>query len=182
MSRVGLNPIKIEEGVQVLVEGKQVKATGSKGELSLELPWALNVEVKDGEVLVKRDNDEIKNKSLHGTYRMLIANMIKGVKEGFVRNLELVGVGYRARLEGSTLVMSLGLTHPVKFDAPEGITIEVPEETKVIISGIDKQKVGEFAAKVRSSRKPEPYKGKGIRYEGEYVKRKSAKSAITAKK
>ena len=111
---------------------------------------------------------------------MLISNAINGVKNGFEKKLELVGVGYRAKMEGTTLVMSLGLNHPVKFESPEGITIEVPEETKVVLKGYDKQKLGEFAAKVRATRKPEPYKGKGIRYEGEYVRRKSSKSGIGA--
>jgi large subunit ribosomal protein L6 len=112
---------------------------------------------------------------------MLIANAVEGVKNGYTKNLELVGVGYRARMEGTSLVLNLGLNHPVKFDSPEGITVEVPEETKIIVSGIDKQKVGEHAARIREVRKPEPYKGKGIRYEGEYVRRKSAKAAVAEK-
>ncbi|MCC7289929.1 50S ribosomal protein L6 [bacterium] len=182
MSRVGLNPIKIEEGVQVTLEGKDVLIKGPKGELKITLPWKLDLDIKEGVVAVKRTEEDLKTKASHGTFRMLIDNAIEGVKNGFNRNLELVGVGYRARMEGTALVMNLGLNHPVKFEAPEGITIEVPEETKIFIKGIDKQKVGEFAAKVREFKKPEPYKGKGIRYEGEYVRRKSSKSGVTSKK
>ena len=180
MSRVGLNPITIEEGVQVTVEGNKVTVSGNGKEMSIPFPEVLNVEVKDTQVLVSRRNDEKQSKSVHGTVRMLISNAIEGIKNGFEKRLELVGVGYRAKIEGTTLVMSLGLNHLVKFESPEGITIEVPEETKIVLKGYDKQKLGEFAAKVRASRKPEPYKGKGIRYEGEYVRRKSSKSGITA--
>lgn len=182
MSRVGLNPIKIEEGVSIALEGKDVIVKGPKGEIKVTLPWKIDVEQKDGFLYVKRKDDEIETRQLHGTYRMILNNAIIGVKDGFVKNLELVGVGYRARMEGTTLVMNLGLNHPVKFETPEGMTIEVPDETKVIIKGIDKQKVGEFAAKIREVRKPEPYKGKGIRYQGEYVRRKSSKAGIGAKK
>lgn len=180
MSKVGMNPIKIEDGVEVSINGREVTAKGPKGELKVELPFRLAVEQKDGELVVTRKNDEKETKSLHGTFRSLIANAIKGVKEGYVKNLELVGVGYRARMEGDTLVMNLGLTHDVRVDAPEGIKMEVPDETKIVVSGIDNQKVGEFAAKIREIRKPEPYKGKGIRYEGEYVRRKSAKASVGA--
>ncbi|KKP65714.1 MAG: 50S ribosomal protein L6 [candidate division WS6 bacterium GW2011_GWE1_34_7] len=180
MSRVGLNPITIEEGVQVSVEKNIVTVSGDGKELNISFPEVLTVEVKDNVVQVNRKNDEKQSKSVHGTIRMLISNAINGVKNGFEKKLELVGVGYRAKMEGTTLVMSLGLNHPVKFESPEGITIEVPEETKVVLKGYDKQKLGEFAAKVRATRKPEPYKGKGIRYEGEYVRRKSSKSGIGA--
>ena len=180
MSRVGLNPITIEEGVQVTVDGNIVTISANEKEMKIPFPAVLTVEIKDNIVQVNRKNDEKQSKSVHGTIRMLISNAINGVKNGFEKKLELVGVGYRAKMEGSTLVMSLGLNHPVKFESPEGITIEVPEETKVVLKGYDKQKLGEFAAKVRATRKPEPYKGKGIRYEGEYVRRKSSKSGIGA--
>ena len=180
MSRVGLNPITIEEGVQVTVDGNIVTISGDSKELKISFPDVLTVDVNDNVVQVNRKDDEKYSKSIHGTIRMLISNAIYGIKNGFEKKLELVGVGYRAKMEGTTLVMSLGLNHPVKFESPEGITIEVPEETKVILKGYDKQKLGEFAAKVRATRKPEPYKGKGIRYEGEYVRRKSSKSGITA--
>jgi len=178
MSRIGLKPIKIEEGVEVGVSENCVTVSGPLGELKINLPEGISCEIENGEVLVKRDNDTKQAKSNHGTYRMIISNAIQGVKNGFERKLELVGVGYRARMEGQTLVMSLGWNHPVKIDPVEGITIEVPEETKIVIKGYDKQKVGEFAAGIREIRKPEPYKGKGIRYEGEYVRRKSSKSSI----
>ena len=180
MSRVGLNPITIEEGVQVSVEKNTVTVSGDGKELEISFPEVLTVEVKDNVVQVNRKNDEKQSKSIHGTIRMLISNAILGIKNGFEKKLELVGVGYRAKMEGTTLVMSLGLNHPVKFESPEGIAIDVPEETKIVLKGYDKQKLGEFAAKVRATRKPEPYKGKGIRYEGEYVRRKSSKSGIGA--
>lgn len=182
MSRIGLSEIKIEEGVTVTYEGKDVIVKGPKGELKFTLPWKLDVEISEGIVKLVRKDNEIETRAIHGTFRMIVANAMKGVKEGFKKNLELVGVGYRARMEGTTLVMNLGLNHPVKFDAPEGLTIEVPDETKIIVSGIDKQKVGELAAKIREVKKPEPYKGKGIRYEGEYVRRKSSKASVGAKK
>lgn len=181
MSKVGLNPIKIEDGVQVEIVDKVVTVKGPKGELKVELPWKLDAKVENGEVLVSVDEANKIGKSLHGTFRMLIANSVEGVKNGFKKNLELVGVGYRARMEGADLILSLGLNHPVVFPTPEGLSVEVPEETKIIVSGIDKQKVGEHAARIRETRKPEPYKGKGIRYEGEYVRRKSAKSAVAEK-
>ncbi|OGC46373.1 50S ribosomal protein L6 [candidate division WS6 bacterium RIFOXYC1_FULL_33_10] len=180
MSRVGLNPITIEEGIQVTVEGNIVTVTGDGKELKISFPEILTVDVNDNVVQVNRKDDEKYSKSIHGTIRMIISNAINGIKNGFEKKLELVGVGYRAKMEGTTLVMSLGLNHPVKFESPEGITIEVPEETKIVLKGYDKQKLGEVAAKIRATRKPEPYKGKGIRYEGEYVRRKSSKSGITA--
>jgi len=180
MSRIGQEPIKIEEGVEVKIEGKKVTVLGNGKEIVLELPKNLSAEIKDGFVLVSRSDDEKPSKSLHGTFRALIYNAIFGLKNGYERKLELVGVGYRARMEGTTLVMSLGWNHLVKVESPEGITIEVPEETKIVLKGYEKQKIGEFAAKLRSIRKPEPYKGKGIRYEGEYVKRKSSKSSVGA--
>ncbi len=180
MSRVGLNPITIEEGVQVTVDGNIVTISDGSKELKISFPDVLTVDVNDNVVQVNRKNEEKQSKSVHGTIRMLISNAIYGIKNGFEKKLELVGVGYRAKMEGTTLVMSLGLNHPVKFESPEGITIDVPEETKIVLKGYDKQKLGEFAAKVRATRKPEPYKGKGIRYEGEYVRRKSSKSGITA--
>ena len=182
MSRIGLKQITIEDGVTVTVNKKDVLVKGPKGELTVTLPWKLDIVINDKIVEIKRSDEEIETKAIHGTFRMIVANAMTGVKNGFTKNLELVGVGYRARMEGNALVMNLGLNHPVKFEAPEGITIAVPDETKVNISGIDKQKVGEFAAKVREFKKPEPYKGKGIRYEGEFVRRKSSKAGVGAKK
>lgn len=180
MSRIGQEPIKIEEGVEVKVEGSKVTVSGSGKETVIDLPEQIKVEITDGQVLVSRNNDEKFSKSLHGTFRAVIANAVNGIKDGFEKKLELVGVGYRARMEGETLVMSLGWNHPIKVESPEGITIEVPEETKIVIKGHDKQRVGQFAAKVRAIRKPEPYKGKGVRYEGEYVRKKSSKSGVGA--
>lgn len=178
MSRIGLQQIKIEEGVTVEQESNILTVKGPLGELTVNFPETLEIKL-DGDLIDIVAKDETKQtKSNHGTYRMLLSNAIEGVKNGYTRNLELVGVGYRARMEGNKLVMSLGLNHPVEVEPTEGIQIEVPEETKVTIKGYDKQKVGEFAAKIRALRKPEPYKGKGIRYEGEYVRRKSSKSNL----
>ena len=178
MSRVGQEPITIEEGIEVKVDKNVVSVSANGKEISIPFPEVLNVKVEDDKVLVERTNDEKQSKSIHGTIRVLIANAIHGVKHGFEKKLELVGVGYRAKMEGTTLILSLGLNHPVKFETPEDITIEVPKETEIILKGYDKQRVGEIAAKIRATRKPEPYKGKGIRYAGEYVRRKSSKSSI----
>lgn len=180
MSRIGLQEITIEEGVSVSMEERTVVITGSLGEIKVGLPENLDVQI-DGQIIRVLAKEESKQaKSNHGTYRALIQNAIIGVKDGFSKTLELVGVGYRARMEGGKLVMSLGLNHPVEVEAVEGIQIEVPEETKIVIKGHDKQKVGEFAAKIREIRKPEPYKGKGIRYQDEYVRRKSSKSNLAS--
>ncbi|MHC1716480.1 MAG: 50S ribosomal protein L6 [Candidatus Dojkabacteria bacterium] len=178
MSRIGKEPVKIEESVEVNITGKVVLVKGALGEITVTLPKDLDAKIENGELLVSRKNELKQSKSDHGTYARIIANAVAGVKNGFVKTLELVGVGYRARMDGDKLVMSLGWNHPVTVEPQEGIKIEVPEETKVIIKGYDKQKVGEFAARVREIKKPEPYKGKGIRYEGEYIKRKSSKSSV----
>ncbi|MBI2357162.1 50S ribosomal protein L6 [Candidatus Dojkabacteria bacterium] len=181
MSKVGYNPITIEDGVTVTIEGRNVTAKGPKGELSTTLPINIEIEQKENQLFLTRKNEEKPTKSLHGTFRALVANIVNGVKNGFKKKMEVIGVGYRVRMEGTKLVMTLGWNHPVEVVAPEGITIEAPDETTIIVSGADKQKVGETAAKIREIRKPEPYKGKGIRYEGEYVKKKSAKSAASSK-
>ena len=178
MSRIGLKPIKIEEGVTVLINNSEVTVTGPKGEIKISMPENVATEIKENEILLTVKEDTKQAHSNHGTLRMIIANAIEGVKNGFEKKLELVGVGYRAKMEGLNLSMNLGWNHPVKVEPIEGITIEVPEETKIVIKGYNKQKVGEFAAKIREIRKPEPYKGKGIRYEGEYVRRKSSKSSL----
>ena len=180
MSRIGLQEITIEEGVSVNKEENIITIIGPLGELTVTLPENIDIKIKDNTVTVLAKDKTKQAKSNHGTYRMLISNAIEGVKNGFSKTLELVGVGYRARMEGANLVMSLGLNHPVVMEPIEGIKIEVPEETKIVIKGYNKQKVGEFAAKIRALKKPEPYKGKGIRYEGEYVKRKSSKSSLGA--
>ena len=178
MSRIGKEPIKIEEGVEVSINDREILVHGPLGEMKFNLPEDLSAEIKDNDLIISRKDETKQAKSNHGTYRMILSNAIQGVKNGFEKKLEFVGVGYRARVEGGNLVMSLGWNHPVIVTPPEGIQIEAPEETKVTIKGYDKQKVGEFAAKIRELRKPEPYKGKGIRYEGEYVRRKSSKASV----
>ena len=177
MSRIGKEPISIPSDVQVSIEGKSVKVTGPKGSLDLDLPGEINVRQEDGVVLVERPNVERKNKALHGLTRSLINNMVIGVSEGFKKELEIVGVGYRAAISGDGLELQLGFSHPVKVKAPDGITFDVPEPTQIIVSGINKEVVGQVAADIRSYRKPEPYKGKGIRYAGEHVARKAGKAA-----
>jgi len=177
MSRIGKEPISIPSDVQVSIEGKSVGVTGPKGSLDLDLPGEINVRQEDGVVLVERPNDERKNKALHGLTRSLINNMVIGVSEGFKKELEIVGVGYRAAISGDGLELQLGFSHPVKVKAPDGITFDVPEPTQIIVSGINKEVVGQVAADIRSYRKPEPYKGKGIRYAGEHVARKAGKAA-----
>lgn len=180
MSRIGEEPIKIEEGVEIKINGKEVLVKGTKGELSVTLPEVLNAKEEDGHIILSRSDEEKLTRSMQGTNRMLVANAIKGVTDGYEKKLELVGVGYRAKMEGETLVLSLGWNHLTRIETPEGIKIDVPEETLITITGIDKQLVGEFAAKIRGIRKPEPYKGKGIRYEEEYIKIKTPKVVAKA--
>ena len=177
MSRIGKEPISVPSDVQVSIEGRSVGVTGPKGSLDLDLPGEINVRQEDGTVLVERPNDDRKNKALHGLTRSLINNMVIGVSEGFKKELEIVGVAYRAAKSGDGLELQLGFSHPVKVKAPDGITFDVPEPTQIIVSGINKEVVGQVAADIRSYRKPEPYKGKGIRYAGEYVARKAGKAA-----
>ncbi|HJL91553.1 MAG: 50S ribosomal protein L6 [Acidimicrobiales bacterium] len=177
MSRIGKEPISIPSDVQVSIEGKSVEVTGPKGSLDLDLPGEIDARQEDDVVLVERPNDERKNKALHGLTRSLINNMVIGVSEGFKKELEIVGVGYRAAISGDGLELQLGFSHPVKVKAPDGITFDVPEPTQIIVSGINKEVVGQVAADIRSYRKPEPYKGKGIRYAGEHVARKAGKAA-----
>jgi large subunit ribosomal protein L6 len=182
VSRIGLSPIKIVEGVTVEAKDGLVTITGPLGTMTVDYPFSLNVEIKDGIINVSRTNDEKATKSIHGTIRALIANAVDGVKTGYEKKLELVGVGYRVRMDGTNKVsFTLGFTHPVIFDIPAGIIVEVPDEVSVIIRGFNKQVVGQFAANIRSKRKPEPYKGKGIKYSYEVVKRKSSKAAAGKK-
>lgn len=176
MSRIGRKPIVIPAGVEVKIDGSHVTVKGPKGTLDSAIHPLMKVEVKDGEVLVTRPNDEKEARSLHGLSRTLVANMVEGVSEGFKKELEIQGIGYRATKQGSDLVMNLGYSHQVIVPEIDGITVEVPEPTKIIVNGIDKQKVGQFAAEVREKRPPEPYKGKGIRYLGEFVARKEGKA------
>ena len=180
MSRIGFKTIEIPAGVEVKVEGNIVSVKGPKGELQEEISKLLTVEINDGILEVKRDGDEAEKRSQHGLARTLIANMIEGVTKGYEKKLQLVGVGYKAEKKGNTLVMNLGYSHPVELPDPEGITTETPDATTVIVKGIDKALVGNYAANVRAWRKPEPYKGKGIKYEGEYIRRKEGKTGAGA--
>jgi large subunit ribosomal protein L6 len=177
MSRIGKQPIEIPDGVEVDVQPSAVKVKGPKGELSQEIVRDIKVSVDDGVLKVERPTDRGEHRALHGLTRSLIANMVEGVTNGFERRLEIQGVGYRAQLKGKNLELALGYSHPVALDAPDGIEFEVPEPTQVVVRGIDKQLVGETAARIRKSRPPEPYKGKGVRYAGEQVTRKVGKRA-----
>jgi len=179
MSRVGNNPIDIPAAVEVAVKGAHVSVKGPKGALERTFDERVSVKVDDGVATLSRSDDERESRALHGLSRALLANMVEGVKNGYSKELQAVGVGYRAALKGSTLELQLGFSHPVTFDAPDGITFEVPEPTKIIISGIDKQLVGQVAADIRKIRPPEPYKGKGLRYSDEHVRRKAGKAGIT---
>jgi large subunit ribosomal protein L6 len=176
MSRTGRKPIALPDTVQVEVDGRQVTVKGPRGQLSREIPRDMVVEREDGWLFVKRPSDSPQHRALHGLTRTLLYNMIVGVTEGFSRTLELVGVGYRATLQGSNLVLSVGLSHPVVFEPEQNLEIEVPSATRVVVKGIDKQQVGNFAACIRKVFPPEPYKGKGIRYEHEQVRRKVGKA------
>ncbi len=177
MSRIGKMPVAIPSGVDVTVDGSTVTVKGGKGELTRTFKDIISIKVEDGNVIVERPDDSREAKSLHGLTRTLIHNMIIGVSEGYSKKLELVGVGYRAALKGTDLELQLGYSHPVVVPAPENITFEVPSQTEIIVKGISKEQVGQVAANIRAWRKPEPYKGKGIRYEGEYVRRKLGKAA-----
>ena len=176
MSRIGKLPIQLPQGVTAEVAGQDVKVKGPKGELSLSVSEPIKVALEDGSILVTRPDDEAKSKSLHGLTRTLIANNVQGVAEGFSKSLEIVGTGYRAQSKGSDVELALGLSHPVVVTPPAGITLTVEGNNKIIVSGVSKQAVGEMAANIRKLRKPEPYKGKGIRYEGERVRRKAGKA------
>ncbi|MCX7779978.1 MAG: 50S ribosomal protein L6 [Negativicutes bacterium] len=182
MSRIGRMPIPVPSGVTVKIDGNVVSVKGPKGELSREIPKDITVEQAEGALYVKRPSDEKEHKSLHGLTRTLIANMVTGVTQGFSKTLEIAGVGYRAAKAGTKLNLTLGFSHPVEVEPPKGITIDVPAPTKIIISGIDKEAVGALAAKIRSFREPEPYKGKGIKYEGEIIRRKVGKAGGKGKK
>ena len=178
MSRVGKEPIKIEDGVTVEQEGKFITFKGPLGELSLKIPFFLLVEIKGGEIVIEGKKENKKTNALLGTYRSLMNNCMIGVTKGFEKKLEVSGVGYRVKMTGEKLEMSLGWNHPVFVEPPKGITFETPDEVTIIVKGYDKQLVGEIAARIREYRKMEPYKGKGIKYEGEFVRRKSVKKAV----
>jgi large subunit ribosomal protein L6 len=178
MSRIGKLPVVLPQGVEVKIDNSVVTIKGKKGELSQPVHPLVQVEQKENEIIVSIKEETKEEKSLWGLTRALLNNMVTGVTEGFEKRLEVIGVGYRANATGKAITLNLGFSHPVEMQAPEGITVEVDKDTKhVVITGIDKQKVGQFAAEIRSLRKPEPYKGKGVRYVGEYVIRKVGKSA-----
>jgi large subunit ribosomal protein L6 len=177
MSRIGRRPIEIPDGVTVEIGNGVVSVKGPKGELSQSVSPSMRIEQSNGTLTVERPSDRGEHRALHGLTRTLVANMVEGVTNGFEKRLEIQGVGYRARLQGKALEMALGYSHPVSISPPEGIEFEVPQPTEVVVRGIDKQLVGETAAQVRKQRPPEPYKGKGVRYSGEYVRRKVGKRA-----
>lgn len=176
MSRIGKMPIELPSGVEVKINGPSVTVKGSKGELSRTFNERVGFNNEDGVVTIVRDGDSPQAKALHGLSRALLFNMVQGVSEGFSKELEIQGVGYRAALKGSDIELQVGFSHSVGVPAPDGITFDVPEPTKIIVSGIDKEKVGQVAADIRKIRPPEPYKGKGIRYLGEHVRRKAGKA------
>jgi len=177
VSRIGRAPIPIPDGVSVDITGQRVVVTGPRGELRHTVVEPIRVAEQDGTIVVTRPTDRGPHRALHGLSRSLVANMVHGVKDGFERQLEIVGVGYRAQLRGQSLELAVGFSHPVTIEPPEGISFEVPAPTQVTVRGIDKQAVGEIAAQIRAVRPPEPYKGKGIRYAGEVVRRKVGKRA-----
>lgn len=176
MSRVGRMPIDIPAGVNVNLDGHVITVKGPKGELTRTLHPDMKIAVADNVITVERPSDEKEHRALHGLTRALVANMVTGVTTGFKKELEIVGVGYRAQMKGKKLALTLGFSHPLELDAPEGVTVECPTATTIVVSGANNETVGEFAAKIRGYRLPEPYKGKGIRYAGEHVRRKAGKA------
>lgn len=177
MSRIGKKPVQIPAGVTVTANGSELVVKGSKGELTRSFDSLIDIKIESEEIIVSKASDAPEADALHGLTRTLIANMIEGVSQGFEKKLELVGVGYRAMLKGKNLELSLGYSHPVIYDAPENISFEVPDNTHIIVKGISKEQVGQVAAEIRAKRPPEPYKGKGVRYEAEHVRRKLGKAA-----
>ena len=178
MSRIGRKPIAIPSGVEVTISGTHVKVKGPQGVLEDTFDKSMKIELEDSTLTITRTSDSKRHKALHGLTRALLKNMVTGVSEGFSRTLDIVGVGYSAKLEGTTLVLELGFSHPTVFEAPEGVEIEVPAPTRIVVKGIDKQKVGQAAAEIRGYRPPEPYKGKGVRYHDEEVRKKAGKAAV----
>jgi large subunit ribosomal protein L6 len=176
VSRIGKKPISLPAGVEAIIDGNQITVKGPKGELTQQIPQDIAVIQEGDQLLVQRSSDNRKHRALHGLTRALIANMVHGVSNGYEKKLELVGVGYRAQMQGKKLVLSVGFSHPVEIEAPQGIEFEVPAVTKITVKGINKQLVGNTAAHIRAIRKPEPYKGKGIKYENEVIRRKAGKA------
>ena len=177
MSRIGKKPVKVLKGVKITKTGDNIEVQGPKGTLKMYVNPLISSEIRDEEVLFTRKADTKKEKALHGLYAVLLKNLVSGVTEGFSKKLELVGIGYRAEAKKDKILLSLGYSHPIVFSPPEGIKVDALTDTSIMISGIDKQLVGQVAAKIRSFRPPEPYKGKGIKYEGEYIRRKAGKAA-----
>ncbi|QKG85582.1 50S ribosomal protein L6 [Kroppenstedtia pulmonis] len=176
MSRIGKKPITIPKGVEVKVDGDTISVKGPKGSLSRNLDTEMMVKVEENEIIVERPSDHRKHRAMHGTVRSLVANMVEGVTNGYSKTLELVGVGYRAQKKGSNIVLNVGYSHPVEVNPIDGVELEVPSQTQIVVKGIDKEKVGAQAANIRSIREPEPYKGKGIKYSDERIRRKEGKT------
>lgn len=176
MARIGFRPIEVPEGVEVKETDGLIEVKGPKGELSQQLVDGISIDISDDEIIVKRESDSKHDRSMHGLYRTLVLNMIEGVSKGYEKKLEIVGTGYRAEKNGNTLVLNLGYSHKIEVQDPEGVEVEVPSNTEIIVRGFDKQKVGQHAAQIRSFRKPEPYKGKGVRYADEQIRRKVGKT------
>ena len=177
MSRIGKQPIEVPQGVDVTLNGQTVRVKGPKGELTFDVHADMTVTLDDRVVLVTRPSDVPRHRALHGLTRMLVANMVEGVMTGFSKTLEIQGVGYRALKKGSGIELQLGFSHTIEYAAPDGVSLDLPDQTTIVVTGLDKQKVGQAAAEIRSFRPPEPYKGKGIRYRGEHVRRKAGKTA-----
>jgi large subunit ribosomal protein L6 len=177
MSRIGKQPIRIPQGVKVQVEGLTVRAEGPKGKLAQPVPTGLTPRVADGSIVIERQGEDRRVRALHGLARALVANMVAGVKDGFERKLEIVGIGYRAQMQGKSIQLALGYSHPVLFPLPDGVTAEIDKQTAITLRGADKAVLGQTAAKLRALREPDPYKGKGIRFAGEVVRRKVGKKA-----
>jgi large subunit ribosomal protein L6 len=177
MSRIGKMPVEVPKGVEVSLKDRTFSVKGPKGNLSMEIHPEIDVKIDGGKVQVLRPSDQPRHKALHGLVRSLLANMVTGVSQGFSKTLEIVGVGYRADTAGRGIKLQVGHSHPIEYPAPEGVTLECPNQTTIVVSGPDKQKVGQAAAEIRAFRPPEPYKGKGIRYQGEHVRRKAGKTA-----
>ena len=177
MSRIGKEPIDVPQGADVTLNGQGVHVKGPKGELNLDVHPDMAVTLDEGVITVTRPSDQPQHRALHGLTRMLVANMVEGVMNGFSKTLEIQGVGYRALRKGSGIELHLGFSHTIQYPAPDGVSLELPDQTTIVVAGADKQKVGQAAAEIRAFRPPEPYKGKGIRYKGEHVRRKAGKTA-----
>ena len=178
MSRIGKMPIEVPHGVDVTLSGQNVEVKGGKGQLTFDVHADITVTLDDGVLRVTRPSDQPRHRALHGLTRTLIANMIEGVVSGFSKTLEIQGIGYKAQKKGSGIVLTLGFSHTIDYPAPDGVDLDLPNPTTIVVSGVDKQKVGQAAAEIRGFRPPEPYKGKGIRYQGEHVRRKAGKTAV----